>query len=157
MAFTAAEELRLAQTLDEAQVRAVIDCYAHCMDTGNWDLVVDIFTDDAVFEFNATPTNKKTLIGGKAISDYLKDRNRFFKTKTCFVCHTHIIVTRDKAISDTFVSSNVGIGERIAIRGLRYHDELIRGVDGKWRFSMRIHKPLWQHYAEAAVPEVPPS
>lgn len=157
MAFTQAEELQIAATVDELKVRAVIDCYAHCMDTGNWDLVVDIFTDDAVFEFNATPTNKKTLIGGKAISDYLKDRNRLFKTKTCFVCHTHITVSGGTAISDTFVSSNVGMGERIAIRGLRYHDELVRGTDGNWRFSTRIHKPLWQHYAVAAVPEVPPS
>lgn len=155
MAFTPQEEALLRKTLDEGRVRAVLDRYFQCVDAGRWELLESIFTADATFEFTFSPTEKKTVSGGKAIAEYFKERNKIFKVKTHFVGHAYIEIKGDVATADTYCISNVVLGERIAIRGLRYADTLVRGSDGEWRFSTRLHRGLWQHYAAFLEPEVP--
>ncbi len=141
--------------LEEIRVRKTIDRYFHCVDSGAWEMLRDCFTDDAKFEFNLSPTEKKVLNGGKVIADYFQDRNKIFRTKTHYVGHAEITVEGSVAKADVYAISNVVLGERVAVRGLRYADELVKGKDGTWRFSSRLHRGLWQFYAAFVEPEVP--
>lgn len=143
--------------LDELKVRTVIDRYFHCADSADWAKMRTIFTEDASFEFSISPTERKQLTGAQGIADYLQDRNKLFRTKTHFVAHAEIDIEGNVAKADVYAISNVVIGERIAVRGLRYADELVKGADGQWRFRSRVHRGLWQHYATFAQPEVPKS
>lgn len=141
--------------IEELKVRTTIDRYFHCVDSGDWAKLRTIFTDDASFEFNLSPTEKKVLKGGQAITDYFQDRNKIFRTKTHYVGHAEIALDGNVAKADVYAISNVTIGERIAVRGLRYADELVKGTDGSWRFRSRVHRGLWQYYAAFVEPEVP--
>ena len=141
--------------IEELKVRAIIDRYFHCVDSGDWVKLRTIFTDDASFEFNLSPTEKKILKGGQAITEYFQDRNKIFRTKTHYVGHADITLDGNVAKADVYAISNVTIGEKIAVRGLRYADELMKGTDGQWRFRSRVHRGLWQHYATFVEPEVP--
>lgn len=143
------------QFIEELRVRSVIDRYFHCVDSGAWALLRTIFTDDASFEFNLSPTEKKVLKGGQAIVDYFQDRNKIFKTKTHYVGHSEITIEGSVAKADVYAISNVIIGDKVAVRGLRYADELVKGADGNWRFRNRLHRGLWQYYAAFVEPEVP--
>ncbi len=141
--------------IEELRVRATIDRYFHCVDSGDWKKLGTVFTDEASFEFNLSPTEKKVLKGGQAIADYFQDRNKIFRTKTHYVGHAEITLDGNVAKADVYAISNVTIGERIAVRGLRYADELVKGTDGSWRFRSRVHRGLWQYYATFVEPEVP--
>ena len=157
MAFTQAEEAMILKAVDETRVRNTIDRYFHCVDAGDWDLLATCFTDDACFEFNLSASEKKILQGGKAITDYFHYRNRLFRTKTHYVGHAEIAIAGDTAKADVYAISNIVINDRVAIRGLRYADTLVRGADGNWRFRNRVHLALWSHYATFVEPEVPAS
>ena len=150
MAFTAAEEARIRKVTAEASVREVIDRYFHCVDSSDWDLLATCFTDDASFEFNPTSTEKNLLNGGNAIVDFFRDRNLVPRTKIHFVGHAHVVVAGNSAKADVFAISNIVVKQRIAVRGLRYQDELVMGVDGEWRFKSRLHRPLWQYLVPLA-------
>ena len=155
MPFTPAEEQTIRKTIEEIRVRSVIDRYFHCVDSLSWDLLAAIFTEDATFEFNFSTTEKKVLKGGQVIADYFQERNRIFRTKTHYVGHAEISIVDATAKADVYAISNVVIEDKIAIRGLRYADELVKGSDGNWRFKSRLHRGLWQHYATFVAPEVP--
>jgi hypothetical protein len=141
--------------IEQLKVRAVIDRYFHCVDSASWAKLRTIFTDDASFEFNLSPTEKKVLKGGQNIADYFQDRNKIFRTKTHYVGHAEITIEGSVAKADVYAISNVIMGEKVAIRGLRYADDLVKGADGQWRFQSRLHKGLWQYYAAFVEPEVP--
>lgn len=155
MPFTATEEDTIRKTIEETRVRWVIDRYFHCVDSQSWKLLAAIFAEDATFEFNFSDTEKKVLKGNQVIADYFQERNKIFRTKTHYVGHAEIAIIDNVAKADVFAISNVVIGEKIAIRGLRYADELVKGADGIWRFKTRLHKAQWQHYAAFVPPEVP--
>jgi len=141
--------------IEELKVRAVIDRYFHCVDSASWAKLRTLFTDEASFEFNLSPTEKKVLKGGQAIADYFQDRNKIFRTKTHYVGHAEIAIEGTVAKADVYAISNVVIGEQVLVRGLRYADELHKGADGAWRFHGRLHRGLWQHKAVFVEPEVP--
>jgi ketosteroid isomerase-like protein len=157
VAFTQAEEAALRQLMNELGVRKAVEGYFHAVDAYDWDLCAELFTEDAVFEFNANTDHKTVIEGGRSkIMPYFRDRNSLFKAKTHRISHLHIKINGDTAECDTFGVSNVVFQDnRMAVRGIRYADSLVRGQDGVWRFRKRVHSVGWQHFAEPVPPEVP--
>jgi SnoaL-like domain len=66
-----------------------------------------------------------------------------------------ITVERDTAVADTLVVAHVVVpGCPVAVRGLRYLDDLIR-TDQGWRINGRQHHVLWQYDVDRVQPHVP--
>ena len=63
-----------------------------------------------------------------------------------------ITIDGDTATADTLVTAVLVLAYGpVAVRGLRYRDDLMRTEDG-WRISLRRHSVLWQYDAERVAP-----
>jgi hypothetical protein len=155
--LTEGEVAALRPLINELGVRKAVEGYFHAVDAFDWALCADLFTDDATFEFNANTDHKSVIEGGgQTIMAYFRDRNSLFKAKTHRISHLNMTFDGDTAECDTFAVSNVIFQDnRMAVRGIRYADSLVRGDDGRWRFRKRVHIVIWQHFAEPVPPEVP--
>jgi len=154
--LTEREIAALRPLIDELGVRRAVELYFHAVDAYDWDLLASLFTKDGMLQFSTSADHATALTGGPNIAAYIRERAGLFKVKTHRISHLKITVDNDRAECDTFAISNIVLLDgRMAVRGLRYQDFLLRGDDNTWRFTKRLHKAIWQHYAESVPPEVP--
>jgi len=142
---------RLEALADEQAVRDACMRYWAGFDRSDIDVYLAAFTPDATL----------SLFGGEQVIR-LADTAARGELVSPFEHSSHapssqtISVDGDSATADTFVVAHLvprGDGP-IAVRGLRYVDDLVRTDDG-WRISHRRHFVLWQYDVERTEPRVP--
>lgn len=153
MAWTAQEDAALRAMLHRGEVRDVLERYFHSIDSYDTEALADCFCADAQFEFNANTDDRKVLTGADAIAAFFRERRNNFKAQCHFLNHVAITLEGEgAAAADVFAMSNIVFEDRIAVRGLRYRDRLVRGTDGRWRIHRRVHTPLWQYNGTPVPP-----
>lgn len=157
MLLTEAEQIALREFLRQGQVRSVLERYFHAVDSYDTAMLESCFTEDAQFAFNANSDDKRVLIGNRGIAEFFRERRRNFKAQCHFLNHAAITVRGTTASADVFAMSNIVFEDRIAVRGLRYLDELVLGPDEVWRIARRVHTPLWQYNGTPVAPMTAPT
>lgn len=157
MPLTESEETALRSLLHQGQVRAVLERYFHAIDAADTAALETCFTADAHFEFNANSDDRRVLVGGRVIAEFFRERRRNFKAQCHFLNHAEIAVSGDAAAADVFAMSNIVFDDRIAVRGLRYRDQLVLAGDRNWRIARRVHTPLWQYNGTPVPPFTAPT
>lgn len=130
-------EERLARLEDERDILYTLYTYGHSLDYGYEDDFADCWTDDAVLEW---PKRPAPFHGKAAIIDAFRAH-----THAPAVRHKHLLIeplvdiSGDKAEVSSMFARLDRYGGLPKIRNFgRYHDELRRCIDGKWRISRRV-------------------
>jgi hypothetical protein len=147
--MTPADTPELRDALDGAAIREVQTRYAAGLDRRDWDMVRACFTPDAQASYNGTALQP----GVDAIIEYVRAVARLRSTMHA-VSNVVADLDGDTAQCETVtVAYLVRDGEDggsplIIIRGLRYHDRMVR-LDGRWLIAHRVHAPEWMHEVTA--------
>jgi hypothetical protein len=141
---------RLETLADEQAVRDTCMRYWAGFDRKDVDVFLAAFTPDATL----------SLFGGEQVVSPADMAARgglgsVFEHSSHAPSSQTISVDGDNATADTFVVAHLipRDGGPIAVRGLRYLDDLVR-TDHGWRISHRRHFVLWQYDAERTEPRV---
>ena len=132
---------RLSALEDERAVLATLHRYGHAIDAGDEAEWVDCFTEDAAFVARGRHS------GHTALEVYGRAQLRAFiaeHSRRPFAFHLHCIVEPvvvldgDTATNDCYLFVLMEHEGRPVLRVFgRYHDDLVRCPDGRWRFRRR--------------------
>jgi hypothetical protein len=134
-------ETRLRALEDERAVLRTLHQYAHAIDYGNEDGWVDCFAPDGAFEVrNRTDSSVSRLVGHTELKAFISTHTRAPDT-----WHKHIVIEPvididgDTARSASYCGAFADDGDTPILWGFgRYLDQLVRGADGRWRFTERL-------------------
>jgi len=135
--------------LDRAAIREVQTRYAAGLDRRDWDMVRACFTADARASYNGVAPAP----GVEAIVEYVRTLEAL-RSSMHAVSNVVADVDGDTARCETvtvaYLVRDGGDGGEpvIIIRGLRYHDHMVRR-DGRWLIAERVHAPEWMHEVRA--------
>ncbi len=119
---------------DEEGVRRTLALYCQLCDDGRFDEWADLYTENATFSVLG-----RTHEGQAAIKGFI-EKAQGPEQRGKHVCANPLIdVDGDTATAVTdyvFVARADGGSLAITSAG-RYHDRLLRGADGRWRFTQR--------------------
>ena len=130
------------EVADRVEILDLIARYSTVVDSGAWDAMPDLFTDDAVLDFSAT--------GG--IRGSVAEHQEFnAKVLTGFASTQHvmglptIVVSGDTATSRSICFNPMVVDDaKVFFVGLWYDDALVR-TDSGWRFSSRVQSKSFFH------------
>jgi uncharacterized protein (TIGR02246 family) len=117
------------------QIRDVLARYCHACDDGGFDELGQLFTEDGALEVKG-----QIVVGRHEIASYLARAlppERRGKHVT-----SSMLITLDPAggeataLTDYVIIGRAGEGFDVRTAG-RYHDQLVREPDGRWRFARR--------------------
>lgn len=127
---------------DRIEISDLLVRYAKAIDSGDWDLLDDVFTPDARIDYTSS--------GGVAGS-YPEIKAWLAKALAQFTSYVHLLgnimvsLDGDQARAETFVTNPMQVvasGETHTFTVWAvYHDRLLRCSEG-WRISERIEKQL---------------
>jgi hypothetical protein len=136
---------RVTELEDERAILGTLYRYGHALDYGAETDWLDCFTDDAGYELRypaAVPSNDRArrYHGRDELAAFVA-----LHTRAPDRFHKHLLIEpivtingdRAQAIS-YFMRVDDADGERIVYAFGRYLDHLVRGPDGRWRFTERI-------------------
>ena len=135
----------LQRLSDRAAIEDVIYRYATAFDARDAAGVASCFTDDATAEFGGVAVTG----GGVAIAAFLHLAGgvpRPEPTAGHYFTNVRVTIGEGTAHAESYaISCRPGpdAPERFTMRGLRYHDDLVR-ADGSWRIARRVHNADWQ-------------
>jgi uncharacterized protein (TIGR02246 family) len=121
---------------DEEGVRRTLALYCQLCDDGRFEEWADLYTEDATFAVLG-----QTQAGRAAIKAWIEQAMPAEKRGKHFIGQSVIDVHPDAgtaaAVTDyTFIARTPEKKYAITSAG-RYHDTLVRGDDGRWRFQTR--------------------
>lgn len=130
------------EVADRVEILDLIARYSTVVDSGAWDAMPELFTDDAVLDFSAT--------GG--ICGSVAEHQEFnAKVLTGFASTQHvmglptIVVDGDTATSRSICFNPMVVDDsKVFFVGLWYDDALVR-TDSGWRFSSRVQSKSFFH------------
>jgi 3-phenylpropionate/cinnamic acid dioxygenase small subunit len=118
------------------QIRDAIARYAHCVDGGRFDELVELFTPDGVLEVEGEPPRR----GREEIKAFVAGAGRGLATETgASRIRHHIgsvvieVASREHARARCYF---LAVTDRGVDHWGRYRDELVRSSD-QWRFARR--------------------
>ncbi|MFB4320550.1 nuclear transport factor 2 family protein [Actinomadura sp. 21ATH] len=130
------------------EIRRLKARYLRCVDLKLWDEFADVFTEDAVAEYD-TPVLGKTLRleGRQAVVDYMRGNLGAGTITAHLVGSSEIDVDGDTATGTWALEDTVIVAQyRLLIRGAAYYrDEYRRCDDGKWRVSRTGHERTYEY------------
>ena len=130
---------------DRAAIEDLMARYLFALDYNDLDTFIDMFTDDAVFDF------ARGRIAGKAnileavknfkarIGEHYKDEDGNPAVLRHVLAHTAIRVAGDRAWTRAqwFEMANDGPGKSLKMGTFGIYEDQLRKVDGQWLFSER--------------------
>jgi len=134
-------ERRLQRLEDERAILRTLHRYGHAIDAGDEAAWLDCFTDDATFSARGQREGQTTfsVTGRAALAELIAGMSR-----RPFAFHSHCVVDPliDLDGDEAHVESYLFVlqehdGAPVLRLFGRYHDELVRGADGRWRFRAR--------------------
>ncbi|MFI0406090.1 nuclear transport factor 2 family protein [Actinomadura sp. 3N508] len=130
------------------EIRRLKHRYLRCVDLKLWDEFSEVFTEDAVAEYD-TPLLGKTLRleGRDAIIEYMRANLGPDKISTHTAGCPEIDVDGERATGIWSLDDTIIIPEhRLLIRGAAfYHDAYRRGADGQWRVERTGHRRTYEY------------
>ncbi|TDC61902.1 nuclear transport factor 2 family protein [Actinomadura sp. GC306] len=130
------------------EIRRLKYRYLRCVDLKLWDEFAEVFTEDAVAEYD-TPVLGKTLRleGRDAIVDYMRGNLGPDKISAHTAGAPEIDIDGDRATGTwSLDDSIILIEQRLLIRGAAfYHDVYRRGADGRWLVEKTGHKRTYEY------------
>ncbi|XRQ10313.1 nuclear transport factor 2 family protein [Actinomadura welshii] len=130
------------------EIRRLKYRYLRCVDLKLWDEFAELFTEDAVAEYD-TPVLGKTLRleGRDAIVDYMRGNLGPDKISTHTAGAPEIDIEGDRATGVWALDDSIILVEqRLLIRGAAfYHDGYRRGADGRWLVEKTGHKRTYEY------------
>ena len=132
---------RLAHIEDRLAITELVSRYGILLDNREYDAVGELFTEDARFWQHVGDTDARTRTG---IVEFYRERLGH-SGPSYHYHHGHVVTFDDDRHASGVVAAHaeMGIGGRMILVGLRYHDRYTRGDDGAWRFAER---ETWFHY-----------
>ncbi|MFV9429004.1 nuclear transport factor 2 family protein [Rhodococcus aetherivorans] len=128
----------LADLADHIAVGQLLNQYTDALNATDWDVLASLFTEDAIWRVITNGEVEYVQEGGKNILAFLRDSTA---TTQAFVQMNHAPVIHldgERASASSTMEAiywfeNGTRQQRFAM----YYDEMIRGNDGKWRFTQR--------------------
>jgi ketosteroid isomerase-like protein len=133
---------RLEQIVAEHEIARTISAYAHAVDYGDAEQVVDCFTEDGVFEVRSRrpgyPSRRiegrqslREFFGARTLPQDVGDKHLALQHRIALrgdeaTCESYLVVVRDED------------EEPVVAYAGRYHDVLVAEPDGRWRIRERI-------------------
>ena len=115
-------------------VRRTIALYSQLLDDKRFAEWGDLFTVDAVFEARGT-----RLVGRDQIVEWISEVMVSASSKHLIGACVIDLIGDDRARAWTDLTTFSALPDGIAVATVgRYHDELRREPDGRWRFAQRI-------------------
>jgi hypothetical protein len=135
----------LQELSDRAEIEALLTRYTRAIDTGEWDRLDEVFTQDAAIDYTAT--------GGIAAS-YPEVKSWLAKMLPLFPCRMHTLgqidstVHGDEATVAAYFHNPMVLpqqdGDAVFLEfGGIYHHELVRTPDG-WRSRRLLEELVWR-------------
>lgn len=135
----------MSVSADDAEaIRQLLARYNHAVDFGDTAAWVACFTPDGVFECTGLPDGHP--LGGRhdgpvALAAYAQ---RHYDTNNGTARHWNwnlvIDVTGDEATMRCYLGAQSGTGASAVLRSIGMYDDVLRRVQGDWRFaSRRVH------------------
>lgn len=143
------EARELRDALDRAAIREVQIRYAAGLDRRDWGMVRACFTEDAQASYNGAALQP----GVEAIIEYVRALEALLSSMHA-VSNVIADVDGDSARCETVTvaylvrGGEAGAAPAIVIRGLRYHDHMVRRGE-RWLIVQRVHLPEWMHEVAA--------
>lgn len=130
------------------EIRRLKHRYLRCVDLKLWDEFAEVFTDDAVAEYD-TPVLGRTLTleGRDAIIGYMRANLGPGTISAHTAGCPEIDVEGDRATGVWSLDDTIIIPEsRLLIRGAAfYRDVYRRGADGRWRVERTGHRRTYEY------------
>ena len=129
---------------DKMAIQDTVTRYAHAVDTQNFDLLDQVFTQDADLDYRQFGG----IRGDRAqVKKWLQESRRMLHYWHHLLSNIVIRIEGDMASARTDVHAVLGLpGEdsnaAVMHVGAYYSDELVRGSDG-WLISTRVFVPVW--------------
>ena len=127
--------LTLQEISDRLEIQDLMVRYAHAVDTREWTLFKELFTDDAVIDYSA--------FGGPCgsvdeVTSFLQLTMPLFSATQHLVANCAVTLDGDRATARTMCHNPMAVSdsESVLLCGLWYVDTLVRTPDG-WRLSER--------------------
>jgi hypothetical protein len=123
--------------------------YAAGLDRRDWDMVRACFTAGAQASYNGVVLQP----GIEPIIEYVRALEAL-RSSMHAVSNVVADVDGDSAVVETVTvaylvrDGEAGAAPAIIIRGLRYHDRMVRD-GGRWLIAHRVHAPEWMHEVAA--------
>ncbi|MBO0855641.1 MAG: nuclear transport factor 2 family protein [Nocardia sp.] len=140
--------LSLQQISDRLEIEDLMVRYSHAVDTHQWDLLDDMFTEDAYIDYSA--------MGGAAgdlaqIKEFLSTVLPNFLAFQHLISNSSITVDGDRATARTMCHNPMLVGEtggdqNLMLCGLWYLDTFAR-VDGTWKIARRVEEKSYMFLA----------
>ena len=129
-----------SRLFERVAIEDMIATYLYELDHGGTAKLADFFTEDAAFDIRG-----QTLVGRKAISGYYAARSTSRWTRHVSTILHIVFDDADHAHSVyTLTYYAVDAGAKLSLVPVAladYNERLVRGSDGKWRFSYRMATP----------------
>ena len=130
---------------DRAEIHDVIVRYGWAIDTKDWALLDECFTDDAHVDYSSNP-------GGK-VGPYKEVRGWLEKVMSAFPVTQHLMANIDVRLNGdtakvrTMVTNPQGAATRegplhFFYVGARYEDDFVRTPNG-WKIKTRVETTMW--------------
>ncbi|MFF3224033.1 nuclear transport factor 2 family protein [Nocardia suismassiliense] len=142
--------LSLPEISDRLEIQDLMVRYSHAVDTGQWDLLDDIFTEDAHIDY--------TAMGGPAgdvaaTKKFLATMLPNFPAFQHLISNSSITLHGDTATGRTMCHNPMMLSgsdgpPSLMLCGLWYLDTFAR-VDGQWRIARRVEEKSYMFLAQA--------
>jgi hypothetical protein len=130
---------------DRQEIADVLNQYFFALDSRRPELMNSVFTSTATYEFASGEDPNDPQPIGSFLSTWL-DGMECFAQSSHSMSNVHVAIDGDQAESETYavvhlVDRHAEPGQ-VIIRGIHYHDHLLRTPDG-WKIDSRRHRLLW--------------
>jgi ketosteroid isomerase-like protein len=135
--------LSIQEISDRLEIQDLLATYSHAIDSSDWDVLDDVFTDDALIDYTAMGGSKGNLTETK---QFLAGILPTFAGSQHMVATSKITVDGDTAVSRTICHNPMILstpeGNRTVFCGAWYNDRYVRTPDG-WRIQERVEEKCY--------------
>jgi hypothetical protein len=126
--------LPLSDISDRFEIQDLLVAYSYAVDTGDWDALDDLFTDDALIDYTGMGGPRGDLA---AIKGFLREALAGFTAYQHLVGLTGLRIDGDVAHGRTACQNPLLLDGQVLFGGLWYRDTFARTAGG-WRFRERV-------------------
>ncbi|WP_329096294.1 nuclear transport factor 2 family protein [Actinomadura citrea] len=129
------------------EIRRLKYRYLRCVDLKLWDEFAEVFTEDAVAEYDTPVLGKALRLEGRdAIVEYMRSNLGPDKISAHTAGCPEIDLDGDRAtgiwsLDDTIVLP----GDRLLIRGAAFYHDVYRRDGGRWRVEKTGHRRTYEY------------
>lgn len=141
------DEALLAELVAKDSIRGVIDAYLTAVGGHDWETVLGCFTTNAYADYGFEV--ERTI---EAQLELVQRGIRRFDASTLLGSNCTIAVRGDSESSESLAltahQAPAESGERTRLSAVRYVDEWIRDVDGRWSITSRKLDTVWRAWLD---------